>query len=63
MSAFWVIVAMVFVIGVLAFIAYGVYEVTPYARHSDRFRDPAGKRRGDSPHLETRDEYEHSHPA
>ncbi len=62
MSAFWVIVAMVFVIGVLAFIAYGVFEVTPYARHSNRFRDSTGRRRETSPHLETRDEWEHTHP-
>jgi hypothetical protein len=58
----WAIVATVFVLGVLAFIAYGVFEVTPFARNSNRFRDSTGRRSGESPHLETRDEYEHTHP-
>ncbi len=60
--SFWAIVATVFVLGVLAFIAYGVFEVTPFARNSNRFRDSTGRRSGESPHLETRDEYEHTHP-
>jgi hypothetical protein len=55
---------MVFVLGVLAFIAYGLFEVSPWGRHSDPLRDPQnGKRCGESPHLETRDEYERAHPA
>jgi hypothetical protein len=63
MNAVWAIIATVFVLGVLAFIAYGLFEVTPLARHANPFRDPAGKRRGGSPHLETRDDYEHTHPS
>jgi hypothetical protein len=64
MEALWIVLAMVFVLGVLAFIAYGLFEVSPWGRHSDPLRDPQnGKRCGESPHLETRDEYERAHPA
>jgi hypothetical protein len=64
MEALWIFIAMVFVLGVLVFIAYGVFELTPFARHSDRLRDPhTGRRLGESPHMETRDDYERAHPA
>lgn len=60
MTAIWIILAMAFVFAVLGFVAYGIFEVTPLARHADRFRDPrTGRRTGESPHLETRDEFEH----
>ena len=60
----WTVIATVFVLAVLAFVAYGVFEVTPWGRHADRLRDPTtGSKRGESPHLETRDEYERTHPA
>jgi flagellar basal body-associated protein FliL len=62
MSTLWIILAVVFVLFVLAFVAYGLFEVSPLAHHVDRFRDPqTGRRRWQSPHLETRDEYEHTH--
>jgi hypothetical protein len=62
MSTLWTIVAVVFVLSVLAFVAYGLFEVSPFARHLDRLRDPlTGRRRWESPHLETRDEYERTH--
>jgi hypothetical protein len=64
MGTLWIVLATVFVLGVLAFVAYGLFEVTPWGRHSDRLRDPqTGRRHGESPHLETRDEYERAHPA
>jgi hypothetical protein len=59
MSTLWAIIAVVFVLSVLAFVAYGFFEVSPFAHHIDRFRDGrTGKRRWESPHLETRDEFE-----
>lgn len=42
-----------FVIGVLAVVAWALFEISPFARHSDQFRDPrTGKRKWDSPHLD-----------
>jgi hypothetical protein len=63
MAVLWITLAMVFVLAVLAWVAYGLFEVSPFARHSDEFRDRRGKRRGDSPHLESRDDFERAHPA
>jgi hypothetical protein len=63
MSALWIILATAFVLVVLAWLAYGLFELSPFARHPDQLRDArTGKRRGESPHLETRDEFERTHP-
>jgi hypothetical protein len=60
MSTLWIVVTFAFVFGVLAVVAYALFELTPFARHTERFRDPGtGARRWESPHLETRDEFEH----
>jgi hypothetical protein len=57
------IATLLFVIAVVAVVLYGLFELTPFARHSERYRDAAtGKRLFDSPHLETRDEFEHRVP-
>jgi hypothetical protein len=62
MSILWIVVAFVFVFGVLAVVAYGLFELSPFARHVEPFRDPrTGRRRWESPHLETRDEFERTH--
>ena len=62
MSALWIIVATAFVLVVLALVAYGLFELSPFTHHLDQFRDPrTGKRRWESPHLETRDEFERTH--
>jgi hypothetical protein len=62
MSTLWIIVAFVFVLAVLAVVAYTLFEASPFARHTEQFRDPrTGRRRGESPHLETRAEYERTH--
>jgi len=60
MTAIWILLALVFVVAVVGFVAYGFFEVSPLAHHADRFRDArTGRRIGESPHLETRDEFEH----
>jgi hypothetical protein len=59
MTAIWIVLAMVFVLAVLGVLAFGFFELSPFAHHADRFRDPSGRRLGPSPHLETRDEFEH----
>jgi hypothetical protein len=62
MSTLWIIVVMTFVLVVLGLVAYGLFELSPFARHLDQFRDPrTGRRRWESPHLETRDEFERTH--
>jgi hypothetical protein len=62
MSALGTAVAMAFVLVVLAVVAYGLFELSPFARHVDQLRDPrTGRRRWESPHLETRDEFERAH--
>jgi len=62
MSALWTIVVMAFVLVVLAVLAYGLFELSPFGRHPDQFRDSrTGRRRWESPHLETRDDFEHVH--
>jgi hypothetical protein len=52
-STFFLVIALLFVVSVLALVVYSVFELTPYARHKDRYRDPAtGERRFDSPRLD-----------
>lgn len=63
MNAVWGIVVAVFVLGVFAFIAIGLFWLTPYAHRVNEFREPDGRQHGHSPHMETRDEYERAHPA
>jgi hypothetical protein len=42
-----------FVFGTLAFVGWALFEMSPWARHKDQFRDPrTGKCRGSSPHLD-----------
>jgi len=63
MSTTWEVVTTVFVVAALAFIAVGIFWLTPLARGKNEYRDERGKRQGESPHLDTRDDYEHAHPA
>jgi hypothetical protein len=61
MTALWITLAIAFVLLVLAFVAYGLFEMSPFAHHVEELRDVrTGRPSGDSPHLETRDEFEHS---
>jgi hypothetical protein len=58
MSTLWIIIATAFVLAVLGVVVYAV--LAPLWHHSDQFRDlRTGRRLGESPHLETRDEFEH----
>ncbi len=64
MSTLWIIVVLAFVVSVLAVVAYALFEMSPFAHHVDRFRDTrSGRRLWETPHLETRDEFEHTHEA
>jgi hypothetical protein len=53
MATLLTIVTLLFVLAVAAVVVYALFEMSPFARHADQFRDPrTGKRRGSSPHLE-----------
>jgi uncharacterized membrane protein len=58
-GVFGTLIVFLFVAAVLATVAYALFEMSPFARHEDQYRDLVTRRRlGVSPHLETRDEFE-----
>jgi hypothetical protein len=52
MNAFFLVIAFLFVFAVLALVAFSIFEVTPWGRHEDRYRDTTGHRRFESPWLD-----------
>jgi hypothetical protein len=61
MSTIWVVITTTFVLGVLAFLTFGLLALL-FGSHADQFRDPTtGETLWESPHLEMRDEFEHTH--
>jgi hypothetical protein len=52
MQALITVIVFVFVIGVLAAAAFALFEVTPFARHKDRYRDAGTGKRIESPRLD-----------
>jgi uncharacterized membrane protein YbaN (DUF454 family) len=52
MDSLMLIIVGVFVVGVLAVVAYVLFELSPFAKHTDRYRDDTGKRVSDSPRLD-----------
>jgi hypothetical protein len=55
MDMFFTIVALGFVVGVLLLLCHVVFELSPFARRRDHYRDlRTGKRRWSSPNLEDR---------
>jgi hypothetical protein len=53
MNILFTVVVLAFVLAVLSVVAYALFELSPFAHHADRFRDPrTGKRRWESPHLD-----------
>jgi hypothetical protein len=58
MSVLWIVIATAFVLATLGVVVYACFA--PFGHHSEQFRDQwTGRRVGESPHLETRDEFEH----
>jgi hypothetical protein len=55
MYIMWTTIVFLFVIGVLAVVGWALFEMSPFAHHADRFRDPetgkwtAGSLRLDEP--------------
>jgi len=53
MNTVYLVVVMIFVFSVLAVVAYALFEMSPFARHADHYRDPVTlKRIGESPRLD-----------
>jgi hypothetical protein len=53
MNTLYTAIVLVFVLGVLGTVAYALFEMSPFARHADTFREPlTGKRLGESPRLD-----------
>jgi len=53
MNTLFTVVVFAFVIAVLAVVAYAFFEVSPFARHTDVFRDSRTRKwRGQSPRLD-----------
>ena len=53
MNVLMALIVGVFVLGVLAVVAFTLFALSPFASHSDRYRDPVtGKRLSDSPRLD-----------
>jgi Na+-transporting methylmalonyl-CoA/oxaloacetate decarboxylase gamma subunit len=50
MDALLATVAIAFVLLVLMVLAYALFEMSPFASHKDRFRDPGGRQK--SPRLD-----------
>jgi hypothetical protein len=47
---FATVIVMVVVFGILAVVAYALFEVSPFAYHEDRYHEPG--QRQQSPHLD-----------
>jgi Na+-transporting methylmalonyl-CoA/oxaloacetate decarboxylase gamma subunit len=53
MSLLWTIVALGFVVAVLSLVAFALFEMSPFGRHEDHYRDPrTGRRTAEAPNLE-----------
>jgi len=50
MSTVYLIVALTFVVLVLAVVAFTLFELSPFARHAEAFHDPGVRQ--DSPRLD-----------
>jgi hypothetical protein len=53
MEALFTVIVIAFVVLVLAIVAFALFELTPFARSTNEFRDSrTGERIGESPHLD-----------
>lgn len=53
MGFLMMLIVLGFVVIVLLVVAYALFEMSPFGRHTDHYRDPrTGKRRWDPPNLE-----------
>lgn len=53
MNIVMLIIVFAFVISVLGLLGFTIFEISPFGRHSNHYRDPeTGKKRFDSPRLD-----------
>ena len=53
MNVVGLVITVVFVVVVLAIVGLALFEMSPFARHKDHYRDPeTGRRRFESPRLD-----------
>lgn len=53
MDTLFVVIVIAFAVTVLAVVAFALFELTPFARSTNPFRDDrTGRRRWESPHLD-----------
>jgi len=53
MGMLFIFIVLSFVVAVLLFVGFALFEITPFGRHKDHYRDAGtGKRRWDPPNLE-----------
>jgi hypothetical protein len=52
MNTVFLVIGIVFVVSVLALVAYSLFELTPLATHKDHYRTADGARRFTSPRLD-----------
>ena len=53
MNVVILIIVFAFVISVVGWVGFTIFELSPFGRHSDRYRDPeTRKRRFNSPRLD-----------
>jgi hypothetical protein len=52
MGTVFTVVVVIFVVAVLLVAAYALFEMSPFSRHKDHYRNSAGERRYEPPNLE-----------
>jgi hypothetical protein len=52
MGTLFTIIVLSFVVAVLIVVGVTLFEVSPFGRHKDHYRNVAGQRRWDPPNLE-----------
>ena len=52
MNTLYTVIVIVFVVAVLGVVAYALFEMSPFGKHVDHFRDRTGKRSGTGPRLD-----------
>jgi hypothetical protein len=52
MDTVFTIIVLSFVVAVLSVVGYALFEMSPFSRHNDHYRNAAGERRLAPPNLE-----------
>lgn len=52
MHTVYTVIVIVFVVAVLGAVGYALFEMSPFAKHVEHFRDRSGKRLGSGPRLD-----------